>query len=439
MHAVYRHGAWIVALAALLLNLVHAARHDHLTSPPEVGDAVDYDSMGLNLARGRGFGYFRADPEWRAPYEAALADGQDQYAPLMMRDTPFERTTYRPPLFPILLAGIYATAGRHFVIWRVIGCLMGAVTAFLVFRLARRLTGSPAAGWTAGVLYLIDPFTRHLAGMYLTESLATLLVILFVVAMLAVIERPGPARFAAFGALLALAVLTRGIFIFLIPLAGAVALWKAWQARGSRGATALTVFILAAAALLAPWWIRNCLALEAFMPFGAQGWINMPAGYNDAAIENGGNWDWDLRTAVYQAADFSRENLGTKLETEKIWADKGRELTLRWIGANPEKLPALFAVKVGSLWGSSRFGMGALALAALGLLAARPFRRRAPFYAVLLVYTLGVGLTWATEGRFRAPMMPLVFVLAGDAVTALAMRLGWISGTEDRNNPAANA
>lgn len=157
MHAAHRHGAWIIALVALVMNLVHAGNHHHLTTPPEIGDGVDYDSMGLNLARGRGFGYFRADPEWRAPYEAAIANGQDQYAGLMLRDSPFESTTYRPPLFPILLAGIYTTVGRHFIIWRVIGCLLSALSAGLLFRLTSRISGSKSAGWIAGGFFSSTP------------------------------------------------------------------------------------------------------------------------------------------------------------------------------------------------------------------------------------------------------------------------------------------
>jgi hypothetical protein len=65
-----------------------------------------------------------------------------------------------------------------------------------------------------------------------------------------------------------------------------------------------------------------------------------------------------------------------------------------------------------------------LATAALGLFFARPFSSRAPLYALLLVYTIGVGLTWTTFGRFRIPMMPLLFALAADGLVAAARRAG---------------
>jgi hypothetical protein len=153
----------------------------------------------------------------------------------------------------------------------------------------------------------------------------------------------------------------------------------------------------------------------------------MPAAYNDAALENGGNWDWNIRTEVYRDAGFERSGAETKLASERIRAELGREITLRWIGENPEKLPRLFAVKVMTLWGSSRLGIAALALAAMGLCVARPLRKRMPLYAILLVYTFGVGLTWATGGRFRVPVIPLVFVLAADALVSLTV---WIRGTK---------
>ncbi len=423
MHAAHRHGAWIITLTAMVLNLVHLGTHHDLSSPPEIGDGVDYDSIGLNLARGRGFGIFPGDPEWRAPYEAALAEGRDDYAALMQDDSGFQRTTYRPPLLPILLAGIYSTVGRHFIVWRILGCLIAALAAGLTFRLAVKLGGA-TAGWIAGLLFLIDPYQRHLAGLYLTESMAVLLLVLFTLVLMQVVERPTLGRFAALGVLLSLALLTRGIFIFLLPLAVLVAVGAAWVSRREKGVQGLALFVLAAGVLVAPWWIRNCVALDAFMPFGAQGWINMPAAYNDLAIKNGGNWDGNIRDEIFRESGLDTSPGTTRLEAERIRADAGRELTMRWIRNNPEKLPRLFITKVMTLWGSSRLGIATLGVAALGIIFSRPLRNRAPVYAVLAVYTIGVGLTWTTEGRFRVPVMPLVFALCSDAIVALGSRFG---------------
>lgn len=419
----FRHGGWIVAAAALLLNVLHAARDHHLTSPPEVGDGVDYDSIGLNLARGRGFGYFRADPEWRAQYEAALADGRDQYAAVMLRDTPFEPTTYRPPLLPVLLAGLYATVGRHFIVWRVMSCALGAAAALFMFLTARRL-GGLAAAWIAGGLFLIDPYQRHFSGLYLTEGLATFLIALIGWASVELALRPRPAGFVVLGVAVALAVLTRGIFIFLLPAAAMLACWRAWSARRTAGWRGLALFAIAVGTLLLPWWTRNCIALEAFMPLGAQGWINMPAGYNDAALRNGGNWDWEVRQRVYREAGYSSPPDLTKLESERHRAEFGQAITMAWIRENPGKLPQLFSLKIATLWGSSRFGLLLIVAAAVGLALARPAPPRLALAAILLAYTAGVGLTWATGGRFRIPMMPLVFILAADVPVALALRMG---------------
>ena len=39
-----------------------------LYDPPPGGDERDYEALAYNLWKGRGFGYFWSDPEWRAPY-----------------------------------------------------------------------------------------------------------------------------------------------------------------------------------------------------------------------------------------------------------------------------------------------------------------------------------------------------------------------------------
>lgn len=419
MEAVHRYGAWLIALGVVTANLIHAGQHGHLKSPPEPGDGADYDAVGWNLAQGRGFGVFWDDPEWRAPYEAALGDGRDDYASLLLRSGRFEPTTYRPPLFPVLLSGIYSMFGREFMLWRILNCVIGGAIAFLVFRLALRL-GGPGAAWFAAIFFLIDPYQRHYAGLYLTENLATFLAVTLAYASLMLQEHPTRWRFLLVGVAVSVAVLSRGIFIFLLPYAIALVAWQCVKLRNREGWIGGALFGVALVLLLSPWWIRNCIVLDAPLPFGAQGWINMPAGYHDDAMSTGGNWDGDIRNRLYEEAGVPVTTELPLPERERRLAEAGKQITLSWISNHLFEVPMLVVAKIWTLWGSSRFGLLTLLAALTGLCFRRPMQDRLPLLFLLAIYTLGVGLTWTTGGRFRIPMMPLVFILAADACSGVA-------------------
>ena len=104
--------------AALILRLLYIGAG--IEVPPQ--DTPDYDEIAHNLLAGKGF---VASSNWFG----------------------HELRAWRAPLYPLLLAAVYAVWDSHVAV-QVAQAVLGAVTVILIYPLTRRLY--PAAALVAG-------------------------------------------------------------------------------------------------------------------------------------------------------------------------------------------------------------------------------------------------------------------------------------------------
>src|SRR5437868_376009 len=99
----------------LILALALVVRIAVIVATPHfrpIFDAHDYDRTALSIAHGHGY----PDSQFR----------------------PGESTAFRPPLYPLVLAAVYAVGG-HWSAGRVLNALLGVAVVALVFLIAQRL------------------------------------------------------------------------------------------------------------------------------------------------------------------------------------------------------------------------------------------------------------------------------------------------------------
>ena len=294
-----------VVFAAIFLTsfgiyVMRASTSGALREPPETGDGHDYDAIAFNVWQGRGFGYQWSDEDWRKPYE-----GIPRYRLLLTRQSEFYPTTYRPPAMPFLLSAVYAITGRSFTAWRVVNCgiMAGAVTTAAI--ISAQFAGIPAAVITAAILLQSRELTRY-SGMFMTEPLATLMLALLAWTWVRNARDGWTTRRAiasgiAMGGLLA----ARTIFILTTPIL--LILPGRDLSFGSKLAWKTKAICLAVAiVVISPWWIRNIVVLDAFMPLGTQGGINLPMGFGPARAAQPGHlgiesWRWLARNRGTEA------------------------------------------------------------------------------------------------------------------------------------------
>jgi hypothetical protein len=159
------------------------------------------------------------------------------------------------PAYPVVLAGLMGLTGEGFRTAAV--CFqMGAdlATALLLFVLAKRFLRWEV-GALAGLFWLLYPPQVAISTWVTAETVFTTLVTWSFLAYHSAYENPSGARFVGAGCLQGITTLFRATTV-LLPLALALPLlWK----RSFRSAAC---FLLAYAAMIAPWAIRNQVVLN---------------------------------------------------------------------------------------------------------------------------------------------------------------------------------
>ncbi len=173
---------------------------------------------------------------------------------------------YFPPFFPFVLTGWWFLFGDSALSTLAFNTLIDLASAWLLFDIVRRQANEKAGMIAALLLFAYPPFALS-APIPQKEALTILLVVLLLrVALIWLADRSGRLWRHALplGALWALLALTQASLV-LAPLAAALVLAAH---RGFRpvlrlGLAAAPAFLV----IMAPWWVRNWMLFEAFVPF----------------------------------------------------------------------------------------------------------------------------------------------------------------------------
>lgn len=199
-------------------------------------------------------------------------------------------TGYRPPLYPLVLAGIHHLTNAH----ARLGGAAPAVTILavhlaldlaclaLLLMLTHRLTRSPRAMLAAGTLFALDTAFHHETLAQRETVLYTALLLGFAVLMAR--RTVSLSSLMSATVVAALAWLARPTGILLVPLILAMALFagpdRAWRLRVMRAA----VVCLLLSAVVMPWQAFLYRSFHAWVPAGAtSGGLNLYQGNNPAA------------------------------------------------------------------------------------------------------------------------------------------------------------
>lgn len=228
-----------IFLTGLALRLAVFAYIVHIPGKFFTFDSSEYDLRALNLLHDHVF-----SGQLHAPFTADLL---------------------RTPLYPLLLAAVYAIAGHVLAIAVLVQIVLGSLTGVLTFVLASselKLT-SRAAG-LAGLAVAADPVSIMTSNQVLTETLFVLLLVVALI-LLARYWRTRAVRWAVAAAVvLAVDALVRPIGQYL-PLA-LLPLFPALAGRGRRRGTLAVglLFVVVSGSLIGAWAYRNYRAAGVF-------------------------------------------------------------------------------------------------------------------------------------------------------------------------------
>ncbi len=244
------------------------------------GDPVDYQRHAVSIAAGHGY-------------------------PRTEIATPGKPTAFRPPGYPFLLGGLYATVGVSVDAGRILGGVLGVLTVILIGLLGRTLWGSRVGLISAGIAAIFPPLVTLDASL-VSESLFLPLELAFALTVVALWRRPGELRWALLAGLTcALCALTRAVadawllVALVVILSGRVRVPVRWRAAG--------VLVVSFALALTPWTIRNLDQLHAFVPISTEDGYTLAGQYNpDTAVTNDYEAVWRLPPQVPSLAARTR-------------------------------------------------------------------------------------------------------------------------------------
>lgn len=411
-------------------------------------------------------------------WKANLSDDRDDYLTVARQYVahgfwkPFDGSlnSFRPPLYPLLLAGLLKCGGGSLTIG-LLQLVLGTATVALTWRVAARLDLGALALVAAGMVAL-DPLLIVYTTFPMTETLFTFLVILLADRTLSAnsavtsraritttsgseVHPPTGATTSAWQAI-SLGVVFGGCALCrptIWPTAGLAALcfaWRAWHratfARSAIGSAALVV--LSTVLVVSPWTLRNWKILGSPIFTTTHGGYTLLLGNNADFYEHvaarplADEWT-DREPDRFQAGWFRKMTAEMNREIGPNAGEVGQD---RWmyrqawqsISGEPRLflracllrfvrfwnvvplMPSRSSVSSFVVWGiclGYAIELG-LFVMGIGVLLRRPDERWLVPLAVILNFAL-VHLVYWSNMRMRAPLVPLIALVAARGLGAV--------------------
>jgi tetratricopeptide (TPR) repeat protein len=402
----------ILALA-LALRLGHlGAVHDQPFFSALAMDSQEYDRWAQGIAAG----------DWRG-----------------------SQVFFQAPLYPYLLAVLYAVLGHRVVLVYLFQILLAVAGCWALYRAGRAMDGERTGLAAALLAAVYGPFLFYDAQL-LKESLAVTATCFLLWTLAAARAKTGLGRWLLAGLLLGVLALLRENALLLFP----VLLPLAWSRQARWGGLARRGGALAAGLILTllPVAIRNGVVGGDFLPTSSQGGVNFYIGNHPGA-------DGTYQPIVpgkqipelerKEPARVAEQALGRPLsagEVSRYWLGK----SLDWARRNPGGFLRLQLRKLRMFWSwyewpdavdyyyvktlspALRLPLlelgGAAILFAAGLLVAR---RRLGAFAPALLFVAGWMLStviFFLFSRYRLPVVPALLVVGGAALAEIPAAWG---------------
>ena len=340
-------------------------------------------------------------------------------------------TTYRAPVFPIVLAGAYLAGGDIVSATLWVNCLASAATCVLVYAIAARLLGGRVSPRVM-LLTCLFPLSVYYCASSYSDTVFVLTAVAYFLSLLWVVSRPSLASGGISGVALALSAMTKGVMLP-FPVFFLAYSWR-WAPAAVRAAMISLAVGLAVTSL---WTIRNYKVSGHVVPVSGGLGFNVLVG-NHMADEGP-----DPGTSYVYGEEMARrrvsQNTGEELTRAGLRTGHHLDLTpqldrqfgqagWRMIAENPWLLPKKTAVNTWRFWTFSSstkktifnavLNLATLLCAALTLRRLLPARRAEVVLVLLFIayFVIVYAVLIVHSCRFCLPVVLLLTPLASAAV-----------------------
>jgi 4-amino-4-deoxy-L-arabinose transferase-like glycosyltransferase len=413
---------WLILVVALLLRVgfLYQFQHQH---PKQAVSVIPFLFESGNIAH-------------------SLATAAGFSSPFRVNTGP---TAWMPPIYPLLLAGIFRIFGPYtfgsFLAATLLNISLATIACVPIFFAAKRIAGLRVAA-TATWLWAVFPNAILIPVESMWDaSLAALLVATILWGTLALAEPSRVRDWCAYGLLWGITLMTNATLVVLFPLLLAWLAYRGYKQHcACLGKLALSLGI--ASLCCAPWTIRNYEVFHAFVPLrsglGLQLWLGNNENTQDIfRAERHPIYDAGERAKYIELGEVAYMHEKQLQAVQYMQSHRAREAHLIWrrivsfwSGGTPTPLKDF--LNVDSTW--FRFVLLFNLAAALGALYGTVVlvRRRSPNWFPAAVFP--VIFPWAyylslVLPRYRLPIDPVVLLLTAVALEGLFLA---------RNGPSLN-
>jgi 4-amino-4-deoxy-L-arabinose transferase-like glycosyltransferase len=320
--------------------------------------------------------------------------------------------SYRPPLTPLVAAGLLKLFNGEWWSVYLFLCLIGAATCLNMSFIANKIFGK-MVGVISGVLAAIYPMFVFLPSVLLTENLSLFFYSLAFLLIFKLVEEGSLKLAGMLGVALGLETLNKPTMAIFVVLLGGYIYFSMHDSKKRRFASVVIIFLTSFLVVL-PWTIRKYRIHHRLVPIATYGGIAFWEGHNKYIREG-----W---RPSYFNGSFPDEPSSWDVRNEVEWDRMGYVEGWKFIVHNPLLDLKHDLRKLLAFWSPYEHIIDKLTyipvliLSLIGIyLTRREARKLLPFY-LLTFYLTSLSVIYMGLPRYRMPVMIFLIIMAAVAL-----------------------
>ncbi len=369
------------------------------------GDAASFIELGAGLAKMQKYGHLtHSGSELLAAFKAnKIVNGNIEF---------LGHSTWRPPVWPFLIAGIFLIFGYNLIYILIFKYLLHLIGVFIFYKTLKLLKLNELIIIIGSFLYAVSPAWQIYSRVFLSEPITLFFLTLWVYLLIRYLQEKS--NFLSQALVGGILILSHPYYI-LFPFSVWFILWllKNIQFKG------FIISSIICASIVSIWIVRNFIVLQTneIVVTTSSGAV-MAKGWNYDVLDEHTNTKGDLanETLVLEDYQFDRSRSYNEVERMKLYKDA----TLHFIRSNPDLIFPIISSKLLSAFNpfpeTSKPGILETGrwifqfLALLALIYILSFNRNKILRSLvlgLILSTVGITILTYSGFRFRMPQVGL--------------------------------
>lgn len=227
---------------------------------------------------------------------------------------------YKPPLYPLFLAGIYKTFSINPDFAKIIQILLSGLTGYFIFQIGK-ITFNEKVGITSLIIFSFFWETAFMSLNLMSENLYWLFLSVFIFLLIKK-DSVGLLRYILIGTVLGLCTLTRAASLSLIV---PILIWFLWKRINTKSIAQALTIVLFFILTLSPWIIRNYKIYNQFVPIYTDGGISFWAGNYHGS---GGSYNVPKASDPNQTPILKSEGINQEIEYDSFYYNQAKTYVL---------------------------------------------------------------------------------------------------------------